>query len=234
MWPRFDEKNQVSLAMFVAKDEVIWFESMTAGLRMDGPSGEAELTVPEDGDPKVTFDREGTYVIGWESAPTFIKVEPDIFKKYIVMEGYKVVIDFRKKNHQEDIAGREFYTRYIKTLVQVGPNITNDFNRPFGYKIEIIPLQNPAALKPQSDFDVQVLFEGRPLPDHRVMGTYDSYSTLPEDYAQVTQTDKDGIARFRITQKGLWLIRSNEIVHLENNPEADWHSFWANLTFEVK
>ncbi len=234
--PRFNNRNpkQVSLPMFVEKEEVVWFESMTAGLRMDGPSGEVSLDVPEQGDPVVEFPASGTYTIGWESEPLFVQIEPDIFKKYISLEGFSDVAELRKKSNQENQPGREIYTRYIKTFIQVGPTITEDYSRPFGYKIEILPQQNPCGLRVNSDLDVIVLFDGKPLADRKIMATYDSYSTLPEDYAQVTRTDKNGVAKFQITHKGRWLIRTTRILPLENNPEAEWQSFWANFTFEVK
>jgi hypothetical protein len=231
IWPRFEDGNHVSLAMFVEKEEVVWFESMTAGLRMEGPSGEAELKVPEDGDPVVEFAQEGTYVIGWQSEPLFIQVEPDIFKKYVAMEGYWTAGNRIKEGGKP---GREIYTRFVKSFVQIGHTPTNDFNRPFGFKIEIIPLQNPCSLRMNEDLDVKVLYDDKPLANHKIMATYDSYSALTEDYAQVTRTDQDGIARFRLTNKGLWLIRTNEMIRLENHPDADWQSFWANFTFEVK
>jgi uncharacterized GH25 family protein len=234
--PRFDKKelNRISLAMFVEQEEVVWFESMTAGLRMEGPTGEVNLDVPEQGDPIVEFPEEGTYTIGWESEPIFIQIEPDIFKKYLSVEGFSEAAELRKKLNLEEKPGREFYTRYIKTYIQVGKTLTNDYSHPFGYKIEIIPQQNPCALHVNSDLDVIVFFDGKPLANHKIMGTYASYSTLPEEYAQVTRTDQNGMAKFRITHKGHWLIRSTKMLPLEKNPEADWQSFWANFTFEIK
>jgi len=236
MWPHFtDRKNtEVALAMLVEKDEVVWFDSMTVNLRMDGPSGEADLTVPEEGDPRVRFDQEGTYVIGWESEGLFIEVEPKIFNKYLAVEDYSSTIEARKKSGDEEKPGREIYSRYIKTFIQVGNGLSDHFSHPLNYKIEIIPLTNPASLKLNSDLEVKVLFEGKPLQKRRIMATYDSYSDAPEDYAQVTETDENGIARFRITHKGLWLVRTNQMIRLEGNPEADWQSFWANFTFEMK
>jgi uncharacterized GH25 family protein len=229
-----DQPKQISLAMLLEKEEVVWFESMTAGLRMDGPAGEANLNVPEQGDPVVEFLQPGTYAIGWQSEPILIQIEPDIFKKYLALEGLSDIAELRKKSNQENKPGREFFTRYIKTFIQVGSTPTKDFDRPFGYKIEIIPLQNPCALHLNSDLDVAVLFDGKPLANNKIMATYDSYSTLPEDYAQVTRTDQNGIAKFRITHKGHWLIRTTKMLPLEKNPEADWQSFWANFTFEIK
>jgi hypothetical protein len=230
------EKNdkEVSLAMVLVKEEVVWFESMTAGLRMDGPTGEVNLNVPEKGDPSVEFEHPGTYVIGWQSEPIFINIEPDIFKKYIAFEEYPQIAQVRKERNQDNQPGREFYTRFIKTYIQVGTNLTKDFNRPFGYKIELIPKQNPCGLRVDSELDVLLLYDGKPLPNRKIMATYESYSDLPEDYAQTTRTDENGIAKFRITHKGLWLVRANQIIPVVNNPEADWQSFWANFTFEVK
>ncbi|MCI0604458.1 DUF4198 domain-containing protein [bacterium] len=233
--PRFDKKipNQVSLAMFVEKEEVVWFESMTDNLRMDGPTGEANLNVPETGDPIVEFPGKGTYTIGWQQEPTFIQIEPEIFKKYITVEGFPDVAVMRKKSGTENKPGREIYTRYVKTFIQVGSTPTDDFERPLGYKIEILPQQNPCGLSVDSDLDVIVLFDGKPLVNQRVKATYDSYSTLPEEYAQETRTDENGMAKFRITHKGRWLIRATKMLPLEKNPEAEWQSFWANFTFEV-
>jgi len=234
--PHVDKKNanRVSLAMVLQKEEVVWFESMTANLRMNGPSGEANLTVPDEGDPFVDFDKPGTYEIGWESTPTFILVETDIFKKYITLEGYTDAINSRKADGKEDQPGREIYSRYVKTFIQVGSTLTEHYSEPFGYKIEIIPLQNPCSVSVDSDLEVRVLYNGKPLPNHKIFATYESYSEDPIDYAQVTLTDENGIARFQITHKGLWLIRTNQMIPLEDNSEADWQSFWANCTFEVK
>ena len=234
MWPHFQSKNEAELRMMVEKEEVVWFESMTAGLRMEGPSGEADLSIPDQGDPSLQFKVPGTYVIGWESEPIFLKVEPEIFEKYIRIEGYMEASDLRTKTNRQKEPGREYYTRFIKTYIQVGPRVSDDFKRPFGYRIEILPMQNPCSLMVGSEFDVLVLYNGKPYANRKIMATYDSYSNLPEDYAQVTMTDAEGIAKFRITHKGLWLVRTNAMESLEGNRDADWQSFWANVTFEVK
>lgn len=236
IWPRVDSKKpeEAILTMMLEKEEVVWFESMTAGLRLHGPSGEANLTIPAEGDPTIQFPTPGTYIIGWESEPAFIQIEPEIFQKYIRLEGYAEAADLRKKWNQEAEPGRELYTRYVKTYIQVGAQASEDFQRQFGYKLEIVPLHNPCALSVNSDLDVLVLYNGKPLTNHRIMATYDSYSAVPEEYAQVTVTDSDGIARFRISHKGLWLIRTNEMRSLDDGSAADWQSFWANVTFEVK
>ena len=79
-----------------------------------------------------------------------------------------------------------------------------------------------------------MFFDGEPLRNHRIMATYNGYSDIPENYSQVTTTDSSGIAIFRIAHSGFWLIRTVEILPLKDNPEAEWQSFWANCTFEVR
>jgi uncharacterized GH25 family protein len=223
-----------SLAMKLLTEEVVWFESMTRGLRLIGPQSDVVLTIPDKGDPVVEFNEPGTYVIGWQSEPLFIKVDPPVFNKYIRFEGYPGVAEARKKANQEKQPGLELYSRFVKSYIQVGPEPTEHFKTPFQYKIEIIPQMNPYSLRVGSDLDVQLLFDGKPLANHRIMGSYDTYSDIPEDYEQTVLTDENGIARFRITHVGFWIIRGNAMQAVSENPEVEWQSFWANITFEVK
>ena len=66
------------------------------------------------------------------------------------------------------------------------------------------------------------------------MATYESYSSKPEDYAQTLESDKNGKAWFKITNPGIWIIRSNHMIAIKDDPKADWESFWSNITFQVK
>ena len=86
----------------------------------------------------------------------------------------------------------------------------------------------------ESDLDVKVLYDGKPLANHKIFATYEGYSDDPLDYAQVTRTDSNGMARFRINHRGLWLVRTNHMIALEDKSEADWKTFWANCTFKVE
>jgi hypothetical protein len=46
-------------------------------------------------------------------------------------------------------------------------------------------------------------------------------------------TDGQGRATFPIGQAGRWLLRATD-VRRSTNPEADWESDFATLTFEVR
>ncbi|HEY4491002.1 MAG TPA: DUF4198 domain-containing protein, partial [Acidobacteriota bacterium] len=237
LWPQpvvLNKPEKASLALYLQKEKIVWFESMTVGLRLIGPSGEATLSLPQEGDPVVSFDLPGTYIVGWESEPLFVKIDPPIFQKYLSVEGFRNVLASRKQSGAEEKPGLEIYRRYLKSFIQIGETQSDHYKEKFGFKIEIVPLTNPYSLKVASDFAVQVFFDGEPLRNHRIMGTYNSYSDIPEDYAQVTATDSNGVAVFRITHPGFWLVRTVELLPLQDHADAEWQSFWANCTFEVK
>lgn len=213
-------------------DPVPWKAAKTVQFKMIGPNGNHNLINPKEGNPSFTIDKNGTYQIGWHSDVTYISIEPAIFDQYISLEGYKAAISTRK--NKPPTRGTERYSRYLKTYVQVGSEKTEDYQKPIGFKIEIIPLNNPANLVAGDKLEVQLLYAGKPLPRNRIMATYESYSTKPEDYAQTTVTDRNGKARFKITNPGIWLIRSNHMIAVKGDPKADWESFWSNMSFEAQ
>jgi hypothetical protein len=215
-------------------DPLIWRGDKTVAYRLDGPSGARELINPKETALPVLFQDPGTYQVGWEANVTYISINPETFDLYINLEGYQDVIDSRKKSGSESEYGRERYRRFVKTYVQVGEKLSEHFIKPMGFKIEIIPLSNPFLLRPGHELEVKVLFDGSPLADSRVMATYDTYSDQPEDYEQTVKTDQNGIARFKITKPGLWIVRANKILPVKDDEKADWESFWSNITFEIK
>jgi uncharacterized GH25 family protein len=213
-------------------DPVSWRGPKTVQFKMIGPSGNHNLINTKESNPLITIDQNGTHQIGWQSNVTYISIEPALFDQYISLEGYKAAINARK--NKPTTRGRERYSRFLKTYVQAGSDKTEDFKKPMGFKIEIIPQNNPAFLKLGDELEVQLLYNGKPLPKNRMMATYETYSEKPEDYAQSVTTDKNGKAHFKITNPGIWIIRSNHMIAVKEDPKADWESFWANMSFQVK
>jgi uncharacterized GH25 family protein len=213
-------------------DPVVWRGSKTVQFKMIGPGGNHNLVNTKESNPSITIEQNGIHQIGWQSDVTYISIEPALFNEYIALEGYKTAIAARKKN--ANTRGRERYSRFIKTYVQVGAQKTEDYKKPLGFKIEIIPSNNPAFLKVGDEIEVQLLYDGKPLPRNRMMATHENYSAKPDDYAQTVVTDRHGKARFKITNPGVWLIRSNRMIAVKGDPKADWESFWSNISFQVK
>ena len=48
------------------------------------------------------------------------------------------------------------------------------------------------------------------------------------------RTDKDGRARFKVRPGGMWLIKAVHMVPAPAGARAEWASFWASLTFEMR
>jgi uncharacterized GH25 family protein len=81
------------------------------------------------------------------------------------------------------------------------------FSAPLGYDLEIIPLNNPAALKKGSRAKFRVLYKGQPLPNAKIWATYDYYNYKTMDaHEQEGITDGNGEATFRISNPGVWIV----------------------------
>ena len=95
--------------------------------------------------------------------------------------------------------------------------------------LEIIPLKNPYTLKVGDKMTVQILFNGKPLANNLIV-TWDKTPTT-KTRQQKYKTDKKGFLTFMLDKKGQWMVSLVHMIALENNSEADYQSYWGNLTF---
>ena len=181
---------------------------------------------------KFSSDRQGTYLLTLERNWSYLKLDAAKFDEYLREDGMEYIIDERKRLGESAKEGSERYSRYIKTLIQVGENRTGTAKTRVGSKIEIVPLDNPYTRKPGDNLRFQVYFDGVPLADKTIFADNrdgDVFST------QKLKTDKNGKIIVKLDRKGLWLIR---LVYMQrctkNCNEADWESFWAALSFGLK
>ena len=132
---------------------------------------------------------------------------------------------------------RERYRRALKALVSVGNVSRGDLHkRVVGQRVEILLLQNPYLLDPGDDIEVQVLFDGEPLPN-KLVRAFRRTGGQPVMKSKAL-TNEQGIARFRLDRAGAWLIR---LVHMlpcaeradVDCEEVDWESYWAAYSFEL-
>jgi uncharacterized GH25 family protein len=186
---------------------------------------------------KVLAQPEGTGLAGAAAHPDYIALPAEIFKSYLHHEGLTDVLnDFETNNKLQTI--RERYTKHAKGLFQVGKPLTDDYQQSLGYKAEIFIEQNPGAVKIGDTLAIQVMFEGKPLPDQLVYVSYAGKepaegATIPESAAYSLRTDENGKAEFQITRNDKWYI---QMIHMQkiDDPDADYESNWSTLTFEVK
>lgn len=230
---KVSQPERVLLSMWLAEafpgKEIDWRADKTADFRFIGPKESAH---PDKKIPMLDMKTNGTFIAGWSSTPSYIEISAAEFRAYVKEEGYKEVL--RSLDKKQDKPGREKYVRYLKAYLQAGNAPSPNFSKPLGYKIEIIPLSNPYSLISGQPLAIQVLFDGKPLAGASVMATYDTYSTDHDVYAVHAETDVEGKTEILIEKPGVWMIRTNHMLPEKGDPKADWQSFWANISFEVK
>ncbi len=92
-------------------------------------------------------DKSGNYLLAMERNWSYITLEPQKFEDYLVEDGMEYISKEREKLGETDKQGRERYSRYIKTLLQVGDKRTDVYKKKLGMKLEIMPLENPYSKK---------------------------------------------------------------------------------------
>ncbi|WP_373514221.1 DUF4198 domain-containing protein [Persicitalea sp.] len=183
--------------------------------------------------PAFKIEQAGTQMLVLETNNSFIELEAEKFEGYLKEDGLQLAIDYRQKNGEQQKIGREFYRRCAKTIMQVG-TATNDLpTQPTGVDLDIIPLQNPYAMKPNSPLSCRIIYNQKPLANamvrcwRRVNGKTE---------VEFQQTDAKGEATFALTKKGKasYMLSSVHMVRLTGDDKADWQSLWGSVTFGVR
>ncbi len=178
----------------------------------------------------------GTYVIGVSTRPNIITMSPEDFITYLKHDGVlDTLATFEKENMLTEV--RERYSKHVRTLVQVGDKKTTDYSKQLGYPVEIVLDKNPYDLRFGNELSFRVIFNDKPVADQIVRAGYDGFhahNASGDHLSSYTlRTDKDGRARFLLSNKALWYI---SLIHMQkiDDTEADYESNWATITFQVK
>lgn len=179
----------------------------------------------------------GTYVLGVSTAPRMIELAPEAFNKYLRHDGVLDVLEQRTRDGQLKEPARERYSKHVKAVVQVGDVVSGAYDEVLGYPIEIVPLRDPNRLAPGGTLPVRVLMDGAPLPSQLVYASFSGHHAHDESGGHVEafsgRTDDDGVARISVDRPGRWYIRLIHMVEVPE-PDVDYESQWATLTFEVR
>ncbi len=190
-----------------------------------------------EGDPlkaRVRLRSEGTSVFALVSEPSYIEIEPAKFEDYLKREGHEEILGMRKDMKARGAPGRERYSRYVKTLVDASGHGSDVARQRLGLTIEIVPDRRPSDLRPGDLLPARVFFEGRPYSTGYLCATYAGYSVAHDDYAWCGRLDGEGRAHVPIRASGWQLLRTSRMRALAGDDRADWVSYWAALTFEVR
>ncbi|SFE62577.1 DUF4198 domain-containing protein [Thermoflexibacter ruber] len=184
-------------------------------------------TTLEEG-TSLTFTKEGTHLLAFNSQNKFIELEPDKFLAYLEEDGLEEVITLRKQRNETEKNGRETYQRCAKALVQVGEKTDNTFATNTGLTLEIIPEKNPYKLKSNESLKVKIIFQNKPLSNSLVK----IWHRKDGKVSKIEQkTDAKGFVSFQMEKQGEWMVSIVKMIPHPNPAQADWQSYWASLTF---
>lgn len=201
---------------FVVKDA----DGLRPVVRRDGrdPAGLVRLAAP------------GVHVIGYQSHPSAIEIPADTFNQYLKEEGLDAVSALRASRNETRTSAREIFSRCAKSLVFSGTTTDTQGGRPLGFTLELVAERNPYAMRADQDLPVRLTYENRPLAGALVV----AMNRLNPAEKLTARTDADGRVRFRPRRDGMWLIKAVHMVPAAQGAHADWASFWASLTFEMR
>jgi len=172
----------------------------------------------------------GVHVIGYRSNPSTIEIPADTFNQYLKEEGLDAVSAQRARRNETRAPAREIFSRCAKSLVFSGAAAAAQGDRPLGFTLELVAERNPYQLRADQDLPVRLTYESRPLAGALVVAIN---RLNPADKVSA-RTDADGRVRFRLRHDGMWLIKAVHMVPAPADAHAEWASFWASLTFEMR
>jgi hypothetical protein len=188
----------------------------------------------EDGKlPAATYApaRAGSHVIALARDWQHIQLEAAKFNDYLREEGLEAILDARRKAGQDNAAGRERYSRYIKCLIQVGDASDDTPTKPVGHLLEIVPVTHPLEKKPTGALAVRILFEGKPLAN----ATWAAYHRNGNKVTvQRLKTSAEGKATVDVREPGVYLLRLVHMRPCRGVEGIDWESYWASFAFEMR
>ncbi len=172
----------------------------------------------------------GLLVVGYFSNPSPVELDAAKFNQYLKDEGLDGVAEWRARHGQTSATGREIFTRCAKSLVLSGQANPKQGDRALGFTLELVTERNPYALRPGEDLPLRLMYRDRPLAGALVVAR----NRLNPTEKLSARTDAAGRVHFRLKPEGMWMIKA---VHMIREPEgaaADWASYWASLTFELR
>jgi nickel transport protein len=207
-----DRKGKEFLLIFGHDKERMEFDfSEVKAVKAFGPGGgEIEVRMEKKGKGK------GLLLQPVES-PSLILAEIDNGYWSKTIYGWKNLPKRKASRVVEAI--RSFY--YSKALMAWTDALKSPIS---SARLDIVLLKNPYELKAGASLPIKVFYQGKPVAGVEVEG---------RDHEIVSTTDKDGIAGIRLT-RGQQLISVSCKEPLKDDPDADYLSCTATLTFEVE
>ncbi|MEW5686577.1 MAG: DUF4198 domain-containing protein [Pseudomonadota bacterium] len=184
----------------------------------------------------LTVGATGTYAVGVSTNPKVLELPADEFEEYLRHDGIEDVLKARQAEKPPRTPVKERYSKHVRTILQVGPTLTDDYSRPFGFPAEVLLLKNPAALKVGDTLSFRALIRGKPMASQLVYASFDGFHGHNAQGGHINavkvRTDAAGNGAFKITRAGKWYIT---LINMQKTTgDAMYESNWSTVTFEIR
>ena len=181
-------------------------------------------------DFRLDLPSAGAHLVAFDSNPSQITLAADKFHAYLHEEGLDAIVRQREDAKTSAMPGRERYRRCVKALLKVGGVSDATYAVRTGQRLEIVPMVDPLAKAVGESLEFAVLFDGRPIVNRLVRAWHKRNGQTMVIRAH---SDAAGRAVFNLPYAGPWMISVVHMIPATDTPDADWDSFWGNLTFEI-
>lgn len=171
----------------------------------------------------------GLLIVGYHSRPSAVELSADTFNAYLTDEGLDAVAAVRTRRNETTAPAHELFTRCAKSLILSGPSGT-DGDRALGFPLELVAERNPYTLHSGQEFAVRLTYQNRPLAGALVI----ALNRLNGSTKLAARSDADGRVHFQLNKGGMWMIKAVHMIPAPAGSHADWASYWASLTFQLK
>ncbi len=174
---------------------------------------------------------EGTHMLTFSTNNAFIELPADEFEAYLKEDGLMAAYEYRNAHNEKFNKGRERYRRCAKVIIQVGEAIDHTYRKETNLILDIILTKNPYTHDKDAGLTFKILYEGYPLPDAMVKWWHKDEDSSETDFLY---TNNKGEVTFSAAEPGLNMISLVHMIHLHNDPGADWQSTWSSLVFGIE
>jgi hypothetical protein len=215
----------------IARDRFRDVSLLANGLRSSNP--ESFSWRDEDKTTLLEFrtGAPGTYLVAASTKPREIDLKAAEFNDYLDHDGIPDTLAERRRDNELGKDIRERYSKHVRAVFQVGDKLTDDYKLPLGYPVEIIPQQNPYALKAGQTLTVLCTLEAEPLKNQFVIAGWESRNGTLQ--TMTARTDSQGLANFKLKGAGNWYVKFIQMTRLAD-ATLNYESKWATLTFAIR
>jgi ketosteroid isomerase-like protein len=185
--------------------------------------------------------RPGQKIVAITLHPISVRESAEGFRRYLALEGVpEALARLEREGRLPADSVTRRYTKYAKTLVEVGTGGPRVATRQVGHPLEFVPLRDPGSLRPGDTLAAVLLFDGRPMSHAKVHAGVVSMTTGAalddlagtERHVELT-TDAAGQVHVPLGEAGLWNLRTLQIMPAPAGSGADWDSHWATMVFDI-